>query len=668
MLSAGRLALLLALVFAIATAVRDATLVRVFGFYVTPDSGGYLLGLSIRSRPYPILIWLTDASQHPLVLIALQILLAGLATAAMVYVVGRRNPWLAALIGLLFALDMDWSLWNRYLMTEGPFMSFSVLSLALLIHQYEERDRLHPAWLVAAGVLFAWTCTIRPSNLYLLVPIVVLYLLFTRSLRKSAWLAAGMAALLVATCSLTWYQFGRFRINAGTGYYLAFPLFAYHLFSGGNGPASARIDHTLRICDPSVDYSQVTIETSNKYLWGEFFGCLYTHGWSDDQIDSGMTAAYLEGIRARPGTWLYNWLGYSLIELGYPVVYEGESPPGGCPVAVVKVCTDLAAYDRNLPATSGSVVAWETAWEHRTAPARQVYLLPFQVRQPSVFGNPYGVMEQHALSTSYVLIVLLLLLGTLGLLWFRTRGSPRLLALSAAFFIGYVCLTIPAGHVFLARYIEPLSPIYAVLSAVVIFAILRLGAVVLGGQAVLVALLATLPITAALYLLVPPPVLDLALPGSVHTLNLPGPYGQEGGSAFSAQLPDRAGIADTTAAPLQSTLRVYEDGHALGPAHATQAAVRDVGRGRFGHAGTGVIFSTSDNSDPNLNGRRYTATYLVQPSSTQRLAGYALAALILTGLGALAYRRRRRDRGGTPPRLGLPSAWTWPRSLDEAGV
>jgi len=147
-----------------------------------------------------------------------------------------------------------------------------------------------------------------------------------------------MAALLVASGSLTWYQFGRFRINAETGYYLAFPLFAYHLFSPGNGPDSARIDHTLRICDPGVDYSQITIETSNKYLWGEFFNCLSTHGWTTDQIESSMTAAYLEGIRARPGTWLYNWLGYSLIELGYPVVYEGESPPGDCPVAVVATC------------------------------------------------------------------------------------------------------------------------------------------------------------------------------------------------------------------------------------------------------------------------------------------------------------------------------------------
>src|SRR5205807_523436 len=163
------------------TVIRDATLARIFGFYVTPDTGSYLLGLAIRSRPYPILAWLTDAPQHPWLLVALQIGLAALATMALVYVVARKNPWLAALVG-------------------------------------------------------------------------VLYVLFTRSWRKSAWVAGGMAALLVATCTLTWYAFGRFRISAGTGYYLAFPLFAYHLFNSNNGPASARIDHTLRTCDPGVDY------------------------------------------------------------------------------------------------------------------------------------------------------------------------------------------------------------------------------------------------------------------------------------------------------------------------------------------------------------------------------------------------------------------------------
>jgi len=161
---------LLAAFFGLATMIRDATLTVIFGFYVTPDTGSYLLGSSIRSRPYPVLMWLTGASQHPFLLIGVQIALAALATAALVYVVGRRNPWLAALIGALFVLDLDWSLWNRYLMTEGPFMSFSVLSLAVLVHQYEQRVRLHPAWLVGAGALFAWTCTIRPSNLYLLVP------------------------------------------------------------------------------------------------------------------------------------------------------------------------------------------------------------------------------------------------------------------------------------------------------------------------------------------------------------------------------------------------------------------------------------------------------------------------------------------------------------------
>ena len=51
---------------------------------------------------------------------------------------------------------------------------------------------------------------------------------------------------------------------------------------------------------------------------------------------------------------------------------------------------------------------------------------------------------------------------------------------------------------------------------------------------------------------------------------------------------------------------VFEDGLMLGLAHASHDHIRRFGRGRFSHWGNQVIFSTSDNSDPNTNGRSYT--------------------------------------------------------------
>ena len=45
----------------------------------------------------------------------------------------------------------------------------------------------------------------------------------------------------------------------------------------------------------------------------------------------------------------------------------------------------------------------------------------------------------------------------------------------------------------------------------------------------------------------------------------------------------------------------------LGPPHTALAEVIKAGLGRFAHAGPGVTLSTSDNSDPNTNGRSYSA-------------------------------------------------------------
>jgi predicted O-methyltransferase YrrM len=68
-----------------------------------------------------------------------------------------------------------------------------------------------------------------------------------------------------------------------------------------------------------------------------------------------------------------------------------------------------------------------------------------------------------------------------------------------------------------------------------------------------------------------------------------------------------------------SPLVVLEDGRPLAQPHALHAEIREQGQGRYSHwtyrAGADrngatyreVLFSTSDNSDPNSNGRRYTA-------------------------------------------------------------
>ncbi|HEY9195267.1 MAG TPA: pectate lyase, partial [Mucilaginibacter sp.] len=65
---------------------------------------------------------------------------------------------------------------------------------------------------------------------------------------------------------------------------------------------------------------------------------------------------------------------------------------------------------------------------------------------------------------------------------------------------------------------------------------------------------------------------------------------------------------DSNTSPTVSTLQVYENGVALGPAHSVHADIRDIGKGRFSHWSNGLYFSTSDNSSPLTNGRKYTYT------------------------------------------------------------
>jgi hypothetical protein len=63
-------------------------------------------------------------------------------------------------------------------------------------------------------------------------------------------------------------------------------------------------------------------------------------------------------------------------------------------------------------------------------------------------------------------------------------------------------------------------------------------------------------------------------------------------------------VADNLDYPERSPLRLLEDGKPLGPAHAMH---RQDGKGRYSHwSGNALLFSTSDNSDPNRNGREYT--------------------------------------------------------------
>ena len=79
------------------------------------------------------------------------------------------------------------------------------------------------------------------------------------------------------------------------------------------------------------------------------------------------------------------------------------------------------------------------------------------------------------------------------------------------------------------------------------------------------------------------------------------------GLSWTVQIPALKVYADDIENPARSSLVVLEDGCPLGPPHASHASIRARGGGEFSHWGKDLVLSTSDDSDPNENGRSYVA-------------------------------------------------------------
>jgi SAM-dependent methyltransferase len=100
---------------------------------------------------------------------------------------------------------------------------------------------------------------------------------------------------------------------------------------------------------------------------------------------------------------------------------------------------------------------------------------------------------------------------------------------------------------------------------------------------------------------------------------LPGPFHHEQGNCWIARVPHLLHLADSAADLRYSTLALYEDGIPLQRAHSLHADIRAIGNGRYLHWQEQVKFSTSDNTNPNCNGRTY--YYSLSPWLFQRRIG-----------------------------------------------
>jgi hypothetical protein len=88
-----------------------------------------------------------------------------------------------------------------------------------------------------------------------------------------------------------------------------------------------------------------------------------------------------------------------------------------------------------------------------------------------------------------------------------------------------------------------------------------------------------------------------------------------GGVAYFTGADHFSAFADDDANAQKSPLVLYEDDKPLGPNHSVHYDVEKIGLGRYTHwNGLGILFATSDNSDPNKNGRAY---FVVLPAGSR---------------------------------------------------
>ena len=92
--------------------------------------------------------------------------------------------------------------------------------------------------------------------------------------------------------------------------------------------------------------------------------------------------------------------------------------------------------------------------------------------------------------------------------------------------------------------------------------------------------------------------------GEATDLSPPFSQSQLEGYAYKVSIPQLSGVADTERGLVSPTV-VCEGDHRMGAAHTPIVDIIQKGGGRFIHYDDNVFFSSSDNTDPNTNGRRY---------------------------------------------------------------
>jgi hypothetical protein len=107
----------------------------------------------------------------------------------------------------------------------------------------------------------------------------------------------------------------------------------------------------------------------------------------------------------------------------------------------------------------------------------------------------------------------------------------------------------------------------------------------------------------------------------LNRIKLTGPFLHFDGYCWQAAFPDCVDFrSDSDSDVLGSRVVLLEDGNELNQGHSTILRIKTIGSGLYVHWNKKLYFSTSDNSDPNTNGRSY-AVVLFPASNGMRVLG-----------------------------------------------
>lgn len=134
------------------------------------------------------------------------------------------------------------------------------------------------------------------------------------------------------------------------------------------------------------------------------------------------------------------------------------------------------------------------------------------------------------------------------------------------------------------------------------------------------------------------------------SLVVPGPFARDDRNCSTFQVPARWESDEIG----RSVIVLLEDGQPLGPAHCSHDDIRTLGRGRYSHWGSKVYFSSSDNSDPNTNGR----VYSVQPPAGWRRGWQGIVPEVGAPPSGPAGWAQREQRSEPQPGQSLSVEWS----------